>query len=78
MLDVANKVVSACQKVMNIYIPKNKDEKVHSRLPSIMRNYKKRFENVLRSPNPVNEDSNLYYVRTEYNRIGYEEYCKQI
>jgi hypothetical protein len=77
-LDIANKAANARHKVMKIYIPKNKDEKVRSRLPSIINNYRKRFENVLRLPNPINEDSDLYLVRFECNKLGNEEYCKQV
>ena len=65
VLDVASKAAKACQKVMNIYTPKDKETKVHNKLPKIMSNYRKRFENVLRSPNPISEDSNLYLVRSQ-------------
>lgn len=71
MLNVASKAVSVCQKVINVYMQKDKKVKTNSRLPTIMSNSKKPFENVLRSPNFINEDSDIhpasYIVRTRCN-----------
>eukprot|EP00826_Nyctotherus_ovalis_P033515 TRINITY_DN2718_c0_g1_i15.p1 TRINITY_DN2718_c0_g1~~TRINITY_DN2718_c0_g1_i15.p1 ORF type:complete len:138 (+),score=29.87 TRINITY_DN2718_c0_g1_i15:125-538(+) len=59
---IASKAVDVCQKVMDIYASKGGDTKTRSRLPIIASKYRRRFESVLRSPNPINEDSSHYLV----------------
>lgn len=64
---VASKAVNAYRKVMKVYLPKGKSSRTRSKLPSILSHCRKRFENILRSPNPIDDDTELYLVRTLCN-----------
>lgn len=59
---IARRAARACQRVIDIYTSKGGDTEVRSRLPAIVSKYRRRFESILKSPNPINEDSSLYLV----------------